>query len=234
MRLSRYLTAALVTASTYCYATDAPIQPLTAITDAATGFAVDKAQRAGYQKVTAKARRLDSRLRLPLCPEQLETFASQPQRILGNSTVGVRCSSGDKPWTLYVGVTTTASREIPVLAASLPRGTIIRASDLRFVDLTLNQGSQQIISDANLIVGMQLRRPATEGATLSHYMLEAPKIVRRGQQILLVKQSGALQVQMSGKAMGNGAAGDRISVKNLSSGKLVEGTINRDGTISVD
>src|SRR5690606_29825878 len=115
--------------------------------------------------------------------------SAQPQRTLGQTTVGVRCKSGDKPWTLYVGVFAAAYREIPVMATALPRGAIIGLSDLRFIRQPINQASQQIILDADQIVGKELKRPVAEGATLSQPMLKAPKIVKRGQQVTLVAQS---------------------------------------------
>lgn len=219
----------------YAAAGQADTQPLDAIADAATDFAVRHAQNAGFDEVTAEARTLDHRLRLPRCPTKLEAFSSQPQRTLGNTTVGVRCTSGDRPWTLYVGVATSAYREVPVMATPLPRGAIIELSDLRFIRQPVNQSNQQAIMDADQIVGKELKRPVAEGATLSHHLLKAPKIVKRGQQVTLIAQSdsGALQVKMSGKAMADGAAGDRIPVQNLSSGNRVQGVINDDGTVKV-
>lgn len=219
----------------YAYVTQADTQPLDTITGAATAFAIRHAENAGFAEVSAEARTLDPRLRLPRCPAQLEAFSAQPQRTLGQTTVGVRCKSGDKPWTLYVGVFAAAYREIPVMATALPRGAIIGLSDLRFIRQPINQASQQIILDADQIVGKELKRPVAEGATLSQPMLKAPKIVKRGQQVTLVAQSdnGALQVKMAGKALADGAAGDRISVQNLSSGNSVQGIINDDGTVKV-
>jgi len=40
-------------------------------------------------------------------------------------------------------------------------------------------------------------------------------------------------VRMQGKAMGSGAAGDRLVVTNLNSGRRVEGIVRRDGTVQI-
>lgn len=51
--------------------------------------------------------------------------------------------------------------------------------------------------------------------------------------VTLVAGSEGLQVQMQGKAMANGAAGDRLLVTNINSGRRVEGIVLSDGSVRI-
>ncbi len=49
----------------------------------------------------------------------------------------------------------------------------------------------------------------------------------------IVASQGSLQVRMKGKALDNGARGDRIRVRNLSSGRQISGEMIASGVIQV-
>ena len=49
----------------------------------------------------------------------------------------------------------------------------------------------------------------------------------------LVAGTKGLEVRMQGKAMGNGAEGDRLLVTNLSSGRRIEGVVLADGSVRI-
>jgi len=83
------------------------------------------------------------------------------------------------------------------------------------------------------IFGKELRKHLRSGSPLRASDLMSPQIVDRGQTVDLVAQSAGLVVNMQGKALANGAEGDRLLVKNLSSGKRVEGLVLASGTVLI-
>ena len=56
-------------------------------------------------------------------------------------------------------------------------------------------------------------------------MLEADRIVSKGQSVILIATQGGLKVSMTGKALSDGALNQRIRVENLNSGRVVEGIV---------
>ena len=50
---------------------------------------------------------------------------------------------------------------------------------------------------------------------------------------MLSMKTGAIAVRVSGIAMADGARGDRIKVKNLSSKRIVDGTVSNENLILV-
>ena len=208
------------------------IQPLENITNAVIDAGKIRAKKQGYSNVEVEVRPLDSRLRLPLCDKPLSTFSPQGDDALGAISVGVRCS-GEKPWTIYARANISAYKAIPVLARPLPRHAVITQDDIEIIKQSLQMSSQGIIDNPDQIIGMELIRALNAGSPLRPNQLRPPKVITRGQQVVLISGSNGLKVRMQGKAMKDAASGERVKVTNLSSGLKIEGIANSDGTVSV-
>ena len=186
----------------------------------------------GYHEVRIVARPLDNRLRLPRCDQPLTALPARSSAVLGPVSSGVKCN-GSTPWTIYVRLDVTAVRSIPVLARALPRNAKVQAADLRVVKRPLDSVPDGVLFDAGNIVGMEMERALSEGSTIRASQLRPAKVVRRGDQVTLVSGAGGLKVSSQGKALGDAAPGERVSVENTITGVTVEGIAGTDGTISV-
>ena len=228
------LALVVLIAATHASAVNAnpAIQPLSSITAAVASASKAKAEQAGYSNITVDVRPLDSRLRLPLCNEPLSTFSPAGSDSLGATSVGVRCS-GEKSWTIYARTNVSAQKAIPLLARPLPRNTLITKSDIVMTDQPVQASMQGVITDPDQIIGMELTRALNAGSPIKPNQLRAPKIITRGQQVILISGTNGLQVRMQGKALKDAVAGERVKVTNLSSGQQIEGIANTDGTVSV-
>ena len=175
--------------------------------------------------------RLDQRLRLPACGEPLDVSRPAGQR-LGNTTVSVRCP-GAQPWTLYVPVTVNLYETVLSAAGALARGTALKLSDLAPIRrniATLGYGYYVRPED---VIGMELRRTLRPGEILTPANIKAPALVTSGDRVLLVADSGGVRVAMQGEALQEGAAGERVQVRNLSSRRVVEGEVVARGLVKV-
>ena len=213
-------------------ASDAAVQSHQSILDAASKFMEIKAAEVNDMPAEIHAGKLDSRLHLVKCELPLETFLPSGGRTLGNTTVGVRCTQ-PKPWTLYVPMSVNIYKQVVVASDTLPRGTILNARQLKLAKRNLAKLPQGYYVDPVKLVGMKLKRNITSGFPLTPTMVAAPKLIKRGQQVTLISRTSAIRVVMPGKALENGAIGERIRVKNLSSKRVVEGVVNASGEIEV-
>ena len=194
--------------------------------------ALSAAANEGLDGIEVRVRPLDTRLRPALCDKPLEISRSHAGRVLGAVSYGVRCPS-PSPWTLYLRADVSATLELPVLRAPMPRGSIIAENDLEVVLRRIDTPVVDVIVDPKLAIGMELKRPLPAGATVRHGQVAYPRIVERGQTVTLVAGTGGLEVRMQGKAMANGSEGDRLLVTNLSSGRRVEGIILANGDVRI-
>lgn len=183
--------------------------------------------------IAVSAGPLDDRLRLRACDESLEAFMAPGTRTSGNTTVGVRCQ-GPVSWTLYVPVQIEVYGEVLVLSEPLPRGTLLQPAQLRLERHDVGRlVSGGYLADPEAARGMVLRRALQAGTVLTPQMVEPPRLVERGQRVLLLADTGSVAVRVEAEAMGDGALGERVRVRNLSSQKIVEGQVVSHGVVGV-
>ena len=206
-------------------------QSVSTIAAAAAVYAQERATQQGHQEVTVNVRPLDSRLNLTQCAAPLKV-SSSGERALGPVSVAVKCVN-PAPWTVHVRATVTAAVALPVLTAAMNRGDIIGPGDVEWRTQQVSRDLVGYLVDDQKIFGKELRKHLRSGSPLRASDLMSPQIVDRGQTVDLVAQSAGLVVNMQGKALANGSEGDRLLVKNLSSGKRVEGLVLASGTVLI-
>jgi flagella basal body P-ring formation protein FlgA len=210
----------------------APIQDLEAIRATALGFAEEQAQAIVDGEPSVQVGGLDGRLRLVRCDQGLEAFLPPGARLPGSATIGVRCL-GPTPWTVYLTAQIKVLAEVVVARRYLARGAVIGADDLELRALDLGSIAGGYFIDPTLVAGLELRRALAPGAVVAPAQVSPIMSVRRGDQVQILLRAGGLEVSSTGKALGNGAIGERIQVRNLKSRKVVEGQVEGPGLVSV-
>lgn len=184
-------------------------------------------------KYYVSATRLDSRLRLAQCRETLEAFVANNGTVQTRTTVGVRCHT-PAPWTIYVPVAVETEAPVLVLRRALARRARVEALDVELQTRRLPGIASNFVNDMSALSGRRLRRALPAGTPLTTDVLDRDVLVQRGQQVTLVAASGGIEIRAQGKALSDGSAHDRIRVQNMNSLKIVEGVIEKAGTIRVD
>jgi flagellar basal body P-ring formation protein FlgA len=175
---------------------------------------------------------LDRRLRMPACAGALETSGPAPNA--GNAwLVAVHCS-GPSLWTLYVPVRANQRRSVVVLTRSLPPGTPIPADAVVMQERDVSTLSYGYVGRLDDAVGKLLRHPVTAGATLTPDAVAAPASVKHGQEVTLLCEAGGFSVRADGRALADGASGDRIKAENLESHRIVEGVVHDNGVVEIN
>jgi flagella basal body P-ring formation protein FlgA len=123
--------------------------------------------------------------------------------------------------------------EVVTLARPIPRGETIRESDIVVERLPRADVQTDAISKTELVLNQAARRALRSGQTLRAADLMKPQIVSRDDAVTIVFKTKAITLTLRGKAMGNGAEGDTISVLNPQSKRTVQGTITAPGVVTV-
>lgn len=175
---------------------------------------------------------LDNRTRLTACPGPLIAEPTHSSFRGGRLTMKVSCEHTIS-WTIYVPVTVTSDTTVVRVNRSLPRGTILSDHDLQALLIQRSPAHLPLISNIEDAIGTALKRPLTAGTELQHSMLEAPVVVKRGDQTIIAAGNAQLSVRMTGKALQDGAIGEQIRVQNLASKRTIQGEVQADGSILV-
>lgn len=91
-----------------------------------------------------------------------------------------------------------------------------------------------MVADPGVLIGQEARVALYAGRPIRVGDVGPPAIVDRNDLVLLVFSRQPLSITTEGRALGRGAAGDRIRVMNLSSRTTVTGRIRPDGQIEVN
>ncbi len=176
--------------------------------------------------------KLDSRSRLPRCHQSLRAFLPSGARVGHRTTVGVQCPD-NKGWKVYLPVTVRAMATALVATRPLPPKTELGPSDVQAVKRDIASLGYGYISRLDNAAGYRTKRSIAQGAVITPVMVEAALMIRRGQKVTLLSGAGPVQVSMAGVATSEGALGSRIQVRNLTSGRIVEGLVRSSETVEI-
>jgi flagella basal body P-ring formation protein FlgA len=179
---------------------------------------------AAAKKTSVKASSLDPRHRLPLCDQALESFMRRGARIGARTIVGVRCS-GSKPWKVYVPVDVIVTAKVFTARQTLPRNHLLTDADLAVDERDVSRLVSGYISSKDELIGQRLKQQLIAGRIITPAMLQADRIITRGQTVTLIATGGRINISMSGKALMDGALNQRIRVENINSGRIIEGIV---------
>lgn len=176
--------------------------------------------------------RLDPRLRLAACPQPLSIRLESPSEPIGRVSLRVQCEVG-KPWTIFVPGQVRLFRQIVVATRPLKRQTPLTAADLRLAERDIGSLHQGYLTEIAQALGNKTTRPLLAEQPLTPSSLELAETIRRGDQVLIRASGGALNVSMPGEALSDGALGQQIRVRNLSSQRVIKARVTAPGQVEV-
>jgi flagella basal body P-ring formation protein FlgA len=166
-------------------------------------------------------------LRVPVGTMALKTL---PVRLAGENSgsVTVQVTVDGQP-AAAVPMSFRLLRRAPAVIAArdLPAGTVLTGDDLRVEDRPELPG-RLVLSDASQAVGQQSTVPIKGGAILTASQLKPAILIKRGTRVRLVCKGPTFVATATGEAMQDGAAGQTIRVRNLSSLRELPALV-RDG-----
>jgi flagella basal body P-ring formation protein FlgA len=134
---------------------------------------------------------------------------------------------------LHVSGTIQRLVDVPVLREPLRNGTVIGKNDIEIIEVREQDLQHDTVLKPENLIGTTPRRLLTAGETINAGDIEQPRIVARGENVVLIFANGPLQLTAQGKALEHGAIGDIIRVMNTSSNKTIEGTVTASKEITV-
>ena len=146
----------------------------------------------------------------------------------------LKSKDGKMSWaTLFVWV--ERYEEVAVLKKPVQRGEKLSQKFVEFVKMPATTVPPDAITRDNFekFEGKVFTVDLKRGKILRKANLEENWSVRKGQRIKIVWKDGALYIETLGLALDSGKEGDRIRVRNLTSGKIIWGKIFR-GTVIVN
>jgi flagella basal body P-ring formation protein FlgA len=124
-------------------------------------------------------------------------------------------------------------KEIPCTIHPLEKDTVISKKDVKLVRKDVSKLPSNIVLDIQAVIGKRLKHSVRHGAYLRENMLDEVPAVNRGDQVVIVAESGAIKVTVRGETLEKGCPGDTIRVKNAMSKKIISAEVIDASTVRV-
>lgn len=131
---------------------------------------------------------------------------------------------------LFAFVPALAAAETVVATQTIRPQQIITADAVR-LDPAQVTGAYAAL---DAVIGQEARTAIYPGRAVMRGAVGQPALVDRNQAVELVYAHVGLRIRAEGRALGRGAAGERIRVMNVDSRSVLFGTISPDGSILVN
>jgi flagellar basal body P-ring formation protein FlgA len=177
-------------------------------------------------KITVTLTKADSPLHLKACPEEkLVVFNPYKTPISNTSTLGIQCTEENTHWTLYMPIQIHVLKTVYALKRPVQKGESIQEDALFAIEKEIDQLKQGYYTEPSEVLGRISLSSLQAGSILSPQNTQLPKLVKKNQQVSILAGNTAFTVSMTGVALSDGAMGETVSVRNLSSKQIVEGRV---------
>jgi flagella basal body P-ring formation protein FlgA len=176
--------------------------------------------------------KLDSRLRLKVCPEALAVDFVRQDIALGNTAILVRCPI-ESGWKIHLPVRIDVFEDVIVTAKPLLKGQNIDTSAVTFQKHNIALLRNGYYVKNSRFEQLQARRNLKRGAVLTPKNLSPRLMVRSGQQVTLVLDYNGLQIKSTGTALKSATLGQVVKVRNSQSLRVVEGIVSGEALVRV-
>lgn len=192
-----------------------PVEEIAAAAESALGAAPDTQVEAA----------VDPGLRLPRCAAPL-------QAVMQNAgTAEVACP--DAGWRLYVPLRIQRIESVYVLRRPVSAGERIDPGMVVVERREVSRLPGGALPASRPLDGLTARRALAAGSVLLGRDTQSPRVIQRGDPVVLISRSGGIEVRASGKALAAAGVDERLSVENSSSRRVVSGQVLPSGEVLV-
>lgn len=170
-------------------------------------------------------------LHLTLCPEPLQVFTPNLLKA-GRTAVNVRCNVGKK-WAIFVSTIITPFEQIVVLTQPVQHGEAITQHHITLVRKDVSSLHGNYLTQFEAVLNKQSVRNLTAGTVVTPKDLVEPKLIKRGERVVITAEKSGIGIRMNGVAQSDGSRGQVIRVKNQNSERVINATVTDVGQVSV-
>ena len=163
------------------------------------------------------------------------TFVPRLSKRISTSQVVVDVDvmlGGKKTGTSQVAYRPMYNRRLIVAKADIPAGAILSSSNIKIETIASKYPEPK---GWKLPVGLIVKRKIKSGQQIRNSLLTKAKpeiLVKRNSKVVIKIDTAAIKLTVNGKALGEGAFGELIKVRNIDSKRIITCKVNHDGTVS--
>ncbi len=202
--------------------------------EAVENFIMEKTRDSGLE-IKIKRITIGGDIAVPAGKVDYEFIAPRRWQGWGKTLLGLVIRVDDQlVKNMSITVEVAALAEVVVALHPLPRNAVVEQSDVSLQKRDLATTSEKVCFSLSDVLGKRVRVPLRVNTPIRSDYLERVPLVKYGQFVTIVVETGDLRVTATGVARGKGAEGDLVMVQNMSSKKVVQGRVVDEGTVAVN
>ena len=168
--------------------------------------------------------------KLAPCSQQLGVKDGGDNRNWSRQRFTLTCANG--------GWTVTVLTEVKVFASAVTakqvinRGETLTSRQLALQEVEITKINSGFYPGLEKVIGQGAKRRIRAGQLLTPALVAPAWVIQRGQQVTVVANKDGIAASIQGEALANGAVGDIIRVRNISSKKTIEAKVVAAGVVT--
>ena len=171
----------------------------------------------------------------PAGQADLKVRSRAGERYIGRTSFTVRFSKGDTVVREEaVRVRIEVFTDLVVSTREIMRDAVIGSDDVTVTSKWMDTAPAGILTDAAEAVGKKAVMRLNAGTEISRTMLRSAPVVKKGEVVRIVLESGPMVISAVGLCQEDGAKGDLVRVQNISSKKIIFARVMGSSLVRVD
>lgn len=174
-------------------------------------------------------------LEVPLGEVKIETKTSNILNIFAPFSMPVEIRVNDSVVRrLSANVEIEAFADVFVASKDLEKNSRLNLADVTLENRRIEKPLSNYLRETEKLRGIKLTKDLLSGAILTTDSFFADVVIKIGDLVRIVGESGKFKIVINGEARASGKIGDRIAVKNLQSDKILQAIVIDEGLVKVN
>lgn len=113
----------------------------------------------------------------------------------------------------------------------MAKGQTLTADNIGFVEKDISYLPSSAVLDPAKIIGKETTTFIPKGTTLLEWMFRKTPLVKKGDEVVIIKNAKGIMIKARAVALYDGYLGGIVTVRNIDSGKTVEGRVTASGEV---
>jgi len=180
-----------------------------------------------YNKIKIIVSKIDRRKKLSLCQSPLKITVMGKSGIKKTNTVNVSCVD---QWKIFVPVTIQTLTPVVTAKQNIAIGELLTSSNTSIEYLDISHVFGQTLKNINEAIGSKSKRYIQHGRPV---LVNLICMVCKNEQVSITAINNSLKIKSSGVALSDGSKGQKISIRNNSSGRIIEAVVVSIGNAEI-
>jgi len=164
-----------------------------------------------------------------------DVLSSQEWEGWGRGSLALIVRVGDRVVkNIPLNVEVEALADMVVTTRPLELGAVVKKDDVALQKRDIATAPARVCRSLDEVLGKRVRVGMRGNSPVRGDYLEKPPLVKSGQLVTIIAGNDAFSVTATGRAKGNGAAGDTVIVQNLSAQKDLPALVVDANTVRVE